>query len=288
MVWLLAALGNSIFAAGNAEINRYYKQEAFRLNMWRTLLASLVWFPLALLEDWPYDPLFYSTAVLGGLVVLIGNVVLNDLAAKHNGRVAVLHIPLKAVIVFAVWPLIDDGAWEHITNEQPWQLLVGGIFFGIMVLAMNSMRRNDASWGALKMLAPVILLYSLSDILARLELPADELQSRLVIYLFIMMSVSGVFSLLILPWRPKPELPVLNKRLLQAAGWAALVSVLNHVCFFIALSTAPSPAYVSMIALLAPAWLFVYHRMAGIADNASPWASMVLVLGSIGLLLVMR
>jgi len=286
MIWIFAALCNSLLAAANAEINRRFQQEPFRLNLWRTLLASLIWLPLAMLQDWPTEPLFYTTAVFCGLTIIIGNMIMNDLSARMNGRVAVLHIPIKAILVFCMWPLVDEAARNHMLNEEPWQVMAGLMFFGIMVVSINAMRSNDASWSALRALVPVIILYSASDIAGRLVLDPQHLNDHLIVYLFIATGVSAVFSLALYPWRPRPELPLVDRKMLQAAGWAGVISTLNHTCFFIGLALAPNPAYVSMIALIAPAWLFLYHRVFKIPDNASPWASMVLIMGAIGLLVV--
>lgn len=286
LVWILAALGNSVLAAANAEINRKFQQEPFRLNMVRSGLAALCWLPLVLIQKWPTGQDFYVAAVFSGLVITYGNIVLNGLSAKLNGRVAVLHIPMKAIAIFAVWPLIDHQAWVHLTQEQPWQMVTGLVFFAIMVAAINAMRRNDASWSAIQALWPVILFYTAGDIVARLQLQGSDFNDKLVIYIFVSMLVSALFSACMLPWRPHPEKPILNPRLMQAAGWAAIITMFNHVCFFMGLALAPNPAYVSMIALLAPMWLLVYHRVAGIPDNASPWAGAILVLASIGFLMV--
>lgn len=284
---MLAALGNSLLSAANAEVNRKFQQEPFRLNMVRTGLAALMWLPLVLIQTWPTGQEFYVAAMFSGLVITYGNIVLNGLSAKLNGRVAVLHIPMKAMVIFAVWPLVDHDAWVHITQEQPWQMATGLMFFAIMVASINAMRKNDASWAAMKSLGPVIVFYTAADIVARLQLQnSPDFSSKLIVYIFISMLVSTVFSAMMLPWRPHPERPILNHKLMQAAGWAAIITMFNHVCFFMGLALAPNPAYVSMIALLAPMWLLVYHRVMGIPDNASPWAGAILVLASIGFLMV--
>ncbi|MCP5405507.1 MAG: hypothetical protein H6922_04725 [Pseudomonadaceae bacterium] len=286
MVWIFAALAHSLLAAANAEINRIFQQEPFRLNLVRTTLASLIWLPVALVQPWPTEQMFYITAVFSGVAIVFGNLVLNDLSRRMCGRVAALHIPLKAILVLLAWPLVDEAAMQHLLHEEPWQMVTGLMFFGIMVAALNAMRRNDASWGALKVLLPVILFYTFADIAARLQLQGENFGQLLVVYLFVAMSVSAVFSILLLPFRPNPEKPLVSKKLFQAAGWAAAITMTNHICFFIGLTLAPNPAFVSMLGLMAPAWLMLYHRIFNIKDDANPWAGLVLVLGSLGLLVV--
>jgi drug/metabolite transporter (DMT)-like permease len=98
--------------------------------------------------------------------------------------------------------------------------------------------------------------------------------------MFVMSASSSIGSMLLLRWRPQPELPLMSKALLKYGGWAAFGSTLGQTCYFIALMLAPNPAYVSMVALLAPVWLLIYHRVAGIKDDASPVAGTVLVLSA--------
>lgn len=279
-MWVIAALANSLLSANNAEINRRYQQEGFRLNMWRTLFAALWWAPLAVLQDWPNDPAFYGAAVFGGISIIVGNVITNNLAAQHNGRVAIIHMPLKAIMVFIVWAILDDHARQHIL-DNPLVTLAVFLCLGTMVLSMDFMRRNDASWHALIQVLPIVVLYSIGDVLTRITMPADVLSDRIVVYLFIVTAVSAGVSGLLLPWRPRPNLPLYTPKLMRAAGEAAISSTINHIVFLIALSHAPNPAYVSMVGLLAPVWLLVYHRLKGVPDNANPWAGTVLVLAAI-------
>lgn len=279
-MWVIAALANSLLSANNAEINRRHQQEGFRLNMWRTALAALWWLPLALLQTWPRDPAFYGAAVFSGVAIIVANVITNDLAARHNGRVAIIHMPLKAILVFIVWAVLNDQAREHIL-QNPLIILSVFLCLGTMVLSMDSMRRNDASWEALIRVMPIVVLYSIGDVMTRIILPAEALGERISVYLFVVTAVSAGVSMLLIPWRPKPHLPLYSPKLMRAAGEAAVSSTLNHIVFLIALSHAPNPAYVSMIALLAPVWLLVYHRLKGVPDNANPWAGTVLVLAAV-------
>jgi drug/metabolite transporter (DMT)-like permease len=276
LMWLVAALLSSVLTAQNVEMNRRAGQEGFRLNLWRTGLSALFWLPLALLVPWPDDAWFYATAIFAGLGLIVGFTIQNDLAVKHNGRVAILHMPLKAVLVFALWLLLHEPARAHLLAEP---LTKFGILacLGVMVWALTHFRRHDVSWESLKAVLPIVVLYGIGDVFTRMAIPPELLGERLLIFLFVMTTSSALGSLLLLPWRPKKHLPLMSQKLVRSAGWAAFGSTLNQVLFFMALVLGPSPAYVSMVLLLAPVWLLIYHRWANIPDDASPWAGTVMV-----------
>lgn len=283
MLWLLAALGSSVATCANAELNRRYQHEGFRLNFWRTLLAALLWLPLALPQTWPTDVAFYAAAVFGGVAMIIGNVIQNHLSARHNGRVAILWLPLKALFVFVLWAAINQPARQHII-ANPLTAVAILSCFAIMVMALNSMRANDASWRAIKMVLPVAVVYALSDIFARSVVSPEQLPTLIQVYFCVATAVSAGVSLLLFPFRPQRHLPWFSQSLVKAGALAAVQSTVNQTCFFVALIYAPNPAYVSMVILLAPLWLLIYHRVAGIPDNTSPIAGLIMALAA-GLLL---
>jgi drug/metabolite transporter (DMT)-like permease len=285
LLWLPAALGSSVMTAANAELNRRHQQEGFRLNFWRTLMAMLVWAPLALVQPWPADVGFYAAAVFGGLSMILGNLICNHLSARHNGRVAILYMPVKTMLVFVAWGVVDPLARSHLM-ERPLATLAVLLCFAIMVIALNAMRRNDASLKVLKLVLPVAVLYGFSDLFSRLVVTPDSLASRLEIYFFIASTVSAGVSLLLFPFRPEREKPWLSRPLLKAGALAAFQSVINQACFFVALVLGPNPAYVSMVVLLAPLWLMGYHRLRGVPDDASPVAGMILAIAAMMLLAV--
>jgi hypothetical protein len=285
-LWLWLALASSLISAQNVEMNRRAKQEGFRLNLWRMGLSSLFWLPLALLQPWPiftHHWLFYLAAAASGIALIVGFTIQNDLAQRHNGRVAVIHMPLKAVVVFLLWAICMPEARAHYFENLAMTLGVLGCL-SVMAAALMAFRKNDISWHSLQAVLPIVGLYAASDIFTRLTMPTADLQSSLIVFLFVMTLSSVVASLLWWPWRPRPELSLTHPKLVRAAGWAAVGGTLNQACFFSALMLGPSPAYVSMVALLTPVWLLMYHRVKGIPDNASPLAGTALVLAAIVLM----
>ncbi len=284
-LWLPLALLSSLLSAQNVEANRRSGQEGFRLNLWRMGYAALFWSPLALLQNWPTDPAFYAVAIFAGFGLMIGFTIQNDLAMKHNGRVAILHMPLKAVAVFLLWAVIDPVARHHVIS-QPLTTLGVMACLGIMVGAMAEFRKNDVSWSSLRAVMPIVVLYGAADLLTRLVIQPHDLQERLIVFLWLMTSSSALVSLIFWRWRPHAHLPIYTPRLARAGAMAALGGTANQVCFFGALVLGPSPAYVSMVALLAPVWLLFYHRLRGVRDDASPIAGTIMVFAAIILMVL--
>ncbi len=279
-MWLLLALASSLLAAHNVEINRQARQEGYRLNFWRASMTSLFWLPLTLLYPWPTDWSFYAAAFFCGVAMIVGFTIQNDLANKHNGRVAILYVPLKAVLVFIIWAILDPVARAHVI-DNPLITLGVGVCLTTMVVALAEFRKNDVSLSSLRAVMPIVLLYSLGDIFTRLNLPADSLQERLLVFLFVVAATSSVVSLMIYPFRPKPEVAFYTPKLVKSAFRASLGQMGNQVCFVMALVLAPNPAYASMVMMLTPVWLLVYHRYAGVKDDANPIAGTVVVMAAI-------
>jgi len=285
-LWLPLAVLSSFITAQNVEINRRARQDGYRLHLWRMGFASLVWLPLAvLLPEWPRDGMFYAAAMFAGVGMLIGFTIQNDLANRHNGRVAILHMPMKAVLVFAAWAVIDPVARRHVMDNPLVTLGVLGCL-AVMVASLAEFRKHDVSWHSLKAVMPIVVVYATGDILARSVMHGGPLVERMLVFLSVMTLTSCGVALLIWPWRTNRELPLLSRPLVRAGAHAALGSLVNQACFFSALVLAPSPAYASMIALLAPVWLLVYHRLARIPDNANPFAGTVMVAAAIVLMVL--
>lgn len=283
-MWLVPSLVGSVVGANQAELNRIYQQCGYRLTLWRTVMMAVIWAPLVLVGHWPHDPLFYAAATFSGVGMLVGSTITSNLAASHNGRVAVLHMPLKALVVFLAWLVINEPARDRIL-ERPDRLPLVLLSLAVMAGALFTFRRNDASWGTLRQVLPVVALYSCNDICTRLVMPAAELKDKLVLFLFIMVSVCALCGALVWPWRPRRKLPLATRPLLEAAGLGAVGGVVNQMCFFSALAMAPNPAYASMLMLLTPVWLLMWHRWKGIKDDASPVAGTVLVVAAIVLMI---
>ncbi|RYG59416.1 MAG: hypothetical protein EON60_10505 [Alphaproteobacteria bacterium] len=284
-LWLVLALASSLLTAQNVEVNRRARQEGFRLNFWRMLMAACFWLPLSLLEKWPLEWTFYGAAMFGGVAMIIGFTIQNELANKHNGRIAILHGPIKAVFVFILWAMIDPIARAHVLQAPLVTIGVVGCL-ATMVLALAQFRKNDVSWTSFRAVLPIVVLYGMGDVLARLAITPDVLHERLVVFLFVVAATSSIVSLLIWPWRPKPELPMVDRKLIKDSFRAAAGGMANQVCFFMALVLGPSPAYVSMVVLLAPVWLLIYHRWAGIKDDANPIAGTLLVFAAVVLMVL--
>jgi drug/metabolite transporter (DMT)-like permease len=286
LLWLWFALASSVISAQNTEMNRKAGQEGFRLNLWRMAISAVIWLPLALLNPWPSlteHGMFYFAAAGSGVGMIIGFTIQNDLARSHNSRVAVLHMPLKALLVFMLWGLFNATAREHYFSNP--QKVVGILIcLGVMAAALFAFRRNDASWSSLKAVLPIVGIYGAFDIFAKVSMPPGDFQANLIIFLCVMSLSSVAASVLYLPWRPQPKLPLFHPKLMRAGGWAALGGMLNQTCFFAALLLGPSPAYVSMVALLTPVWLLAYHRLMHIPDNASPLAGTVVVIAAMVLM----
>lgn len=284
MLWVLAAVLLSINAAAFVEANRYFKQDGFRLNFWRTLVATVLLLPTLPFLHWPKPGLFYPMAVLTGVVIIISTTVRFNLAAKQNGRVTTLWQPLAVLVSFALW-IASDTASFHQFTQNPLQTALILLCFAITFGGMFLIRQNDASWKAFVIVAPLGLLHGVADTLAKHALVGIDMIYTGYTYVFISFLTSTVCSAFLLAWR-RNNRALCPPGMLRAAGVLGILGLIGFYVWLLALSLAPSPAYVTMISMLTPVWLLIYHKLSGYKDDANPWAGLVMLTAAAGLVAV--
>ena len=74
--------------------------------------------------------------------------------------------------------------------------------------------------------------------------------------------------------------------MMRAAVAIGGVGLLGFFCALASINLAPNPAYFIAIAMLAPVWLMLAHKLRGVDDHANPLAGMLMVVGAIALVLI--
>ena len=72
-----------------------------------------------------------------------------------------------------------------------------------------------------------------------------------------------------------------SPKLLKAGLAICLDSALSQLTILLSFAYAVNPGFPSVIGMLSPIWIMVYHRGRGINDDASPWAGLIMILGAI-------
>lgn len=289
-MWAFYALFMSLMLAATAEANRNFKVDGTILNFWRYVMGVIFLVPVVTFIEWPKPSLFYAGAVLAGVVGSIGRAVQFNLAAKHCGRVATMYMPMQVFGGFFLWMMVDPSAAERYANNP---LLLAGVLICFMVIggAMFAVRRNDVGWHTLIMVAPLGILYAVSDVVTKSVL--EELPHHIglvaVIYTFISMVTGTMVTGSFLMQNKSRRLTwdkLVTFRHIKLGSLFAVGIIVNFSLFVIAVKDVPNPAYLSAIFMLTPVWLLLYNRLRKVPDDASPIAGTVIALAALFLILI--
>jgi len=285
-MWIIISSITTIVSALMAESNRILALSGIRLNFYRTIIASIFTFPIALFYQWPSDLFFYLIAIFLGANSALGAIVLFYLSAKHNGRVGLLSGPPTVFLTFFVWLFLDLEEWQRFIQEP----VRSGFIIFFMVIALLSiftMRRNKDSLRVLAIVIPVSVIQVVGTVLSKIVLDdSSNLFGSVAVFSFIIMISQVFFSGLVLKIR-KEHLEI-GRIFGSFAKGTIIMAILGTAgCYlsWLAIALAPNPAYAKAFFMLSAPLIMAYHRFKGIADDVNPIAGLILVLSSIGLIL---
>ena len=106
-------------------------------------------------------------------------------------------------------------------------------------------------------------------------------------YAFLELVVCSIVTWLVLIPQPLEGRPTtfFNKKLLWGSAWCALWTAGMVLSSIFAVVLAPHPTLPGLILALTPVWLYTYNKIRHIRDDVSIPASILLIVGAIGLLL---
>ena len=280
MTWILYSCVAVLFQAAFVEANRKLQLDGYRLNLWGSLFAALYLLPVIGYMYWPTNGLFYLVAFIAAASSAVGGIVQFQMAARHNGRVVAMYMPVKAFAMFALWLIVDPALVDDYFSNPEETALIGGTFI-ISVTSLIVMRKNDIGWRAFLIVAPIGALFAASNILTKIAFNdsralASVLCFNLLFYIFMVLQTLPVVIA-----RRDENKPIFDKRILPASALIGLFSLGAFIGLIGGIVNAPNPAYVSIFQMMTPALIMILHKCAGIPDNTSPYAGLGLVLGAI-------
>ncbi len=288
-MWFFWALAASFFAAVLAESNRQFKLEPQLLNAWRSTFAAVMIgfaFPLMVWPSVADHKYFYMVGTLDGVVTAIGMILFLSLAARKTGRVTSMMLPVAAIGAYATWWLIAPGERPRLV-EQPVQVSVAIFSLLAICLALQKIRRNDNSWECFLIVLPVGIAFGITDALTKWVLAGSHVYPLAIAYTFLAICVCAATA-----WAAAVPTPtggrmtgLLDRKLLWGGFWCGFLTAGMYLSLTFALSLSPNPTYPGIVMALAPVWLYLLHQLRHTYDDASPSASIIIILGAVGLLL---
>lgn len=280
MDWIFWALISSIMAAAGIEMNRALKKDGATLNFLKQLFMVGLAAPFLPFLQWPDHELFIAAASAAAVAITIGQTVGFNLAARQQSRVASMVGPVQMASAFLLWISVD-AVFRADLMEHWIRLPFIAAAFALIAYAVTMIRRNDSSWSAFVFVAPVGVMFALTDILGKRVLiglpPADLILS----YIF----MCGVFSIpmlaVFLSVRKIPAQMVFSGSMTGAGMLTAVLGMGQVAAFLMALMTVPNPAYLTAFMVMVPLWIFLWHKLRGIEEKSSPHAMLLMAAGAL-------
>lgn len=287
MTWFLWAICASICAAALAESNRIFKLNPQMLNAWRSTIAVLLMSPALPYMTWPKDHNFYIVSALDGIVTAAGMVMFFYLAARRTGRVSSMVLPMAAFSAYMTWWMMKPELRPDLL-ENPVQVLLAVVSFTLVCISFQKVRDNDSSWDSFLMVLPVGLSFGVIDALTKDVLSGDHNTYKIILsYTYLSLVVCAIASWVAAIPTPIGGRPTkfLNKDLLWGSFWCGVWTVGMMLTGVFALSIAPNPSLPGLVMSLTPLWLFALNYIRKVHDDVSIPASILILVGSAGLLI---
>ncbi len=283
MNWALYALIHSLCRAFFVETNRVYKIDSWQLTFMQALFGLVVLLPFIPLMNWPDDPRFYFAAVVVALITAVGYMIQLGLVAQKTGRVSGMYMPLEALTATVVWVLVMPAALELHTQNIMLSLGVA-LALALSTFGMARIRQGDVSWATFLVVAPVGVTYAVSGIATKIVMPETAIMPTVLTYGFVGFATMTLALGAVLLAKKKMSRDMVSKHALRGGLLTGAFSVVGSLCFIASVAMAPNPGYVSIVAMLLPVWLLLFHKAMRVDDSASKTAAAALIAGVVILL----
>lgn len=283
--WPLLALIFSFVGACLIGYNHRFQMDGKKLAVWRLVgvlpVAALAWWFL----PWPTDPVFYVIAAGLGIGAVVGDVLLLNAAARYGGRLSSSYVPMKMLLAFVLW-LVVDPASRQVLMAEPWKMVVVLGCFALAGHALGHIRRNDSSWRALLAVVPVAVIFAGEDVVEKYVLEVYEAQGMMVLLggvsaMLATLLATGTVTLVLLD---VATLRATHREVAVAAGFGVLLMV-GIALLIVTLVLSPNPGYVAAITVLSSVWLSLWARWRYNEVNSTV-ALLLLVVSAAGVALV--
>lgn len=283
MNWALYALLHSLCRAFFVETNRVYKIDSWHLTFLQALFGFIVLLPFTPFMHWPADPRFYFAGVVVALITAVGYMIQLGLAAQKTGRVSGMYMPLEAVAATVVWILVMPAALE--LHAQNLLLSLGvAAALALTTYGMARIRRSDLTWPTFLVVAPVGVTYAVSGIATKIVMPETAIIPTVLTYSFVGFTTMTLVLGAVLLGKKKAGRAMLSKHALRGGLLTGAFSVVGSLCFVASVAMAPNPGYVSIMAMMLPVWLLLFHKAMGAEDQAAKGPAALLACGVVLLL----
>lgn len=295
MIWFLCALVSCAASCGIIEIIRRQRFDPFEALMYRSFIAGFLLLPFFMYIDWPSDLRFYGMMAIVAVTYAWGNIVMSNLAARKNGRVAMLYQPFVIFMTFALWLVISPAEVQKL-ESHPSLMMTTALCFAVLMIALAFIRKNDYAWQAVIAVVPLAVAYAALNVAQTwfLTMPTGGHPGAGGVGTILAILVLGNFGMVAaLPflsrYRVKTDELSLARQATFPMATLTLLAVLSLAGWGLmlhAMQIADNPAYPVAIKALTPVLFQIYYWIRGWRDHASPVAGAAMTLSALMLGLV--
>ena len=280
MLWVIYGLLHSLFRAAFAETGRIFHVDGWKLSFWHSLFAAGILLPVLPFAHWPMDGRFYFAAVIVGLIMAVGTLIQLNLTSRKSGRVSSIYMPLEAICALLIWIAVMPAAFDHYSENMIMTAFVIAAFI-IGTLAMCKVRPQDISLSTFSVVAPVGITYAVAGVVTKLVMPETDIFLTAVTFAFVNYAITAFAIGLVLGVKKKPLGKLSDGKLMNAGVVAGGFSVIAYTTFVASVALAPNPGYVSLLAMLLPVWMILFHKMVGEKDKSNRMAAFFIAVAAL-------
>ncbi len=288
LLWIPFSLLAGILTAGITLTNQYAQVSGFSLNILSRLITFIVILPLAFFIEWPSSPIYYIAVITTGFFSGFGDIRSYNTVAKLGGGIVSRLMPLLVPVSFIGW-FIASPSDIIIYLEKP--LVFLGIITAITAIVLFVMqlhKKCEISKEAIWLMMPVVFLYGMNGVLAKIAMNHAELYQGVYFYIFIqtislLISVSS-FSL----WQNRKKTIndiyksiKISRKLIITSILISIFIILHMIFKISSFAFIDNPAYPNALVLLSPLWVILFYKIIRHKEEANVSAGIGILISAI-------
>lgn len=288
MLWIIAGLMFSFFAAITMLINQKFQIDGHLISGMRGILVGVIfWFAVPFVSfstNW----LFWTLILFEAAISTFYNARLYESAARYGAgstsRISVLAIAFGVVF----WWIIDYKRFFALL-ENPF--ILSGILISLCVVCVGfyfmALRGSQSKPGELKYLMPAVIVSAVMLINRKEIMENADFFTAAVYYCSVSIFLSGFSNLSIYAFKSgitKLKKDFSNRKILLAGVLMAGASSITILCGNTSTLFSPNPAFVNALTLTTPIWVLAFDKFIGKNSRIAWGGTIVMLIGLLALI----
>lgn len=274
MEWAIPGILYAFFNSIVIFTNEKFKMASTILGMFRGFGSMLVITPFLFFVPVPHGWVFWTFAILQGIMVGFFDYKLFSASARFGAGGTAMMTVLAIILTIVLWWFIQfNQLWDLLHNPFIFAgilLSISGCVWGYITLVGKQMTRELFFY-----MLPAVIALVLMTLNSKFMSGRAPLAETTIYYVFIIGIVGGLFNFVLYLMRHKQQpfkhlfSEIKTKTYLQGGGLMVLCSVLLMTFKNDAMRYIPNPGYLNTLALTSPLWILLLNRIEKIQTRVS-------------------